>query len=423
MPADLEDALDATDVFFVGPDVELRFLDEPEPRDVWCPVISVDDHLFESPSTFSRVPATHREAAPQWVEIEGRPAWQIGGKPFFFTGFDGAANRPVEQWRSMKMRLEDYRRSVWDPAARVADMDLNGVWAALCFPSVTWGFAGTTLAKLGDPELVLACVRSYNDWIVEEWCAAAPERYIACQIPHLLDPVAAAQEIYRNAERGVRAVSFVENPTTTLGFPSVHTDYWDPFFAACADTGTVVNLHIGSSGKISCPSPDTPDPAQIALFPLNGMETVVDWIFSGVPERFPTLKVALSEAGVSWVPMIIERLHRAYRQRDAAPHAWRADQLHPVDVLHRNFWFTSIEDPSCFRQLDLIGEDNVMVEVDFPHTDSSWPDSQELFKSQMDFLPAETIAKLCYGNAAALYDHPAPPASMIQSSTLFGRSS
>jgi predicted TIM-barrel fold metal-dependent hydrolase len=416
MPSDFDDILTDSSVFRVGPDTEFTFLPEPEPRDVWCPVISADDHLFESAATFSRVPAKFKDLAPRLVEVDDRPAWQIGEKTFHFTGVDGAANRPVSQWRSMKMRFEDYRESVYDTDARVRDMDLNGVWASLCFPSVVWGFAGTTLARIPDPEAVLACVRSYNDWVVEEWWASHPDRFIPCQLPYLLDPEVAATEIRRNAARGVHAVTFVENPSP-LGYPSIHSGHWDPFMAACAETETSINLHLGSSGRISCPSPDSPDPSQIALFPINGIEASCEWIFSQIPERYPEIRIVLSEAGVSWVPMVIERLHRAWRQRDAAPHAWSANPTHPVDVLRRNFWFTSIEDPSSFRQLDIIGEDHVMLEVDFPHTDSTWPDSQALFRSELEGLPVETVHKICYGNAAKLYHHPEPPAEMVANST------
>lgn len=419
MPSELEDALSDPSIFMIGPDHELSFLPEPEPRKVWCPVISADDHMFEAPTTFDTVPAKYRDQAPQWVEVDGRPAWRIGDKDHFLTGMDGAANRPISEWRSMKMRIQDYRPGVYDTAARVLDMDLNGIWASLCFPSITWGFAGTTFARMPDKEVGYASLQAYNDWVVDGWAGSQPDRLIPCQLTYLADPELAAKEIYRNAERGVHAVSFNENPSV-LGYPSVHTDHWDPFLKACADTETAINLHLGSAGKISCPSPDTPDPAQIALFPVNGIEAVVDWIFSGIPQRYPDIRIVLSEAGISWVPMVIERLHRANRQREASPKAWERVEMHPVDLLHRNFWFTSIEDPSSFHHLDVINEDHVMVEVDYPHTDSTWPDSQELFRSELEHLPTATIRKICFENAAKLYHHPEPPEAMVKASTLLG---
>jgi predicted TIM-barrel fold metal-dependent hydrolase len=313
------------------------------------------------------------------------------------------------------MRWDDYRAGTYEVHARIRDMDLNGVWASLSFPSNFWGFAGTTLSRLPDRDAALACVQAYNDWVFE-WCSTYRDRLIPCQVPFLADAALAAAEIRRNAERGMTAVSFSENPHG-LDLPSIHTGYWDPFLAACTDTETVINLHVGSSGTITRPSPDSPPLALAALFPVNGMMAVVDWIFSKIPLRFPTIKIAMSEAGVSWVPTIVERLRSAFTRRELSN--WEAGEPHPVDVLHRNFWFTSIEDPSAFRLLDLIGEDRVMVETDYPHADTSWPDTQELLREELGHLSRPTIQKVCYENAASLYRQPTPPREMLAGATLF----
>src|SRR5262249_33967703 len=150
-----------------------------------------------------------------------------------------------------------------------------------------------------DREVGYLTLQVYNDWMLEEWCGAAPDRYIPCQMSWLADPVLAAKEVYRNAERGFRAISFSENPEGQ-GFPSVYQDHWDPFFAACEDTETVVNLHVGSSGSVHTPSRLAPADAKLALFPIHGINSVVDWIYAKVPLRFPRIKIALSEGGVSW---------------------------------------------------------------------------------------------------------------------------
>ena len=121
------------------------------------------------------------------------------------------------------------------------------------------------------------------------------------------------------------------------------------------------------------------------MFPLSGMETVVDWIYAKVPIRHPELQIVLSEAGVSWVPMVIERLRRAYRHLPASE-TWARDDPDPVELLHRNFWFASLEDPSGFRMLDIIGEDRVMVETDFPHMDSTWPGCQAMIRGELSHL-------------------------------------
>jgi predicted TIM-barrel fold metal-dependent hydrolase len=178
-----------------------------------------------------------------------------------------------------------------------------------------------------------------------------------------------------------------------------------------------MNLHVGSSGAVHHSSKASPYEVSVALFPLNGIETIVDWIYARIPARFPNLKIALSEAGVSWVPMAIERLRRVYRQREASV-VWLETDGDPVDILHRNFWFTSIENPSAFRLLDLIGEDRVMAEIDYPHGDTTWPDSQALIRSEMEHLAPEVVRKICYENAAELHQHPEPPPDMVAASVI-----
>ncbi|WP_234834726.1 amidohydrolase family protein [Mycolicibacterium stellerae] len=395
----------------------LTLLPDPEPQELWCPIISVDDHVLEPPTLFDRLPAKLRTRGPRIIDVGGLPAWEVDERRFFLGGTNGAVGRPQREAHQSAMRFDQFRPGVWDADARIRDMDVNGMWASLNFGSVIWGFAGKVLASLGDPELAQACVRAYNDWVVEEWCGAYPDRLIPCQMPYLADPVVAAEEVRRNAARGVHAVSFSENPAG-LGLPSMHSDYWDPFLAACAETGTVVNLHVGSSGTVARPAEDSPVPVIVALFPMSGMSAMIDWVFSKIPIRFPDIKIALSEGGVSWVPTALERLQRAFDRRDEND-VWSATDPHPIDLVRRNFWFTSIEDPSAFRLLELIGEDRVMVEVDYPHADSSWPHTQDLIRRDLSHLPASTIAKVCYKNAAALYQHPLPPDSLIARASAF----
>jgi predicted TIM-barrel fold metal-dependent hydrolase len=220
----------------------------------------------------------------------------------------------------------------------------------------------------------------------------------------------AAAEIRRNAERGFRAVSFSENPEG-LGFPNVYDRSWDPFFAACAETQTVVNLHVGSSGGTRHPSSSSPSDVAVALFPVSGLEALIDWIYAGVPVRFPEIKIALSEAGVSWVPMAMERLQRAHDHNIGRD--WPHGAPEPSEIVWRNFFFCSIEDPSAFRALDVIGEDNVMVEVDFPHFDTTWPGCQQMVRKQLRHLDPALSRKVCFGNAARLYRTGAPPPDLL----------
>ncbi len=400
--------------------IEPTFLPEPDPLPLWCPAISADDHVVEPADLFtSRVPVRVRDRVPHVVEDEqGIPYWDIEGDrvPMRLTMF-GSVGRPMQEWSLAPQKYSDFRAGVYDVHSRVLDMDLNGVWASLNFPSFMWGFAGKRLSAMRDQEAGYAAFRAYNDWVLDEWCGPYPQRFISCQIPWLSDPKIAASEIRRNAARGFRSVSFSENPEG-LGLPGIYTDYWDPFFAACEQTGTVVNLHVGSSGSIIRPSTASPADVTVALFPLNSVQASVDWVFSKIPLRFPELRIVLSESGVSWVPMVIERLNRSYRQAESS-HTWTANDPDPVDILRRSFWFTSIEDPAAFQLLDRIGVDNVMVETDYPHADSSWPTSQAIFRRDLGHLPLATVEKVMFRNASELYGHPLPPESMLASSQLY----
>jgi predicted TIM-barrel fold metal-dependent hydrolase len=143
----------------------------------------------------------------------------------------------------------------------------------------------------------------------------------------------------------------------------------------------------------------------------------VDWVFAKIPLRFPNLKIALSEGGISWVPAVLERLDRAFRQRDAS-RAWERDDPHPGAVLREHFWFSSIEDPAAFQMLDIIGQDHVMVESDYPHRDSTWPRSQGMLRAELAHLPTPIIRKACFENASKLYCHPGPPQSLLDRSVV-----
>jgi predicted TIM-barrel fold metal-dependent hydrolase len=396
----------------------VTLLPDPAPSTLWCPFISVDDHVLEPADLFERrLPAGVSARGPRVVvRDDGNPYWLVDDALLPIVLANGASGRPMEEWGNAPQRYDDFRQGVHNSVQRLSDMDLAGMWSSLCFPSMVFGFCGSRFLRMADRALGLACVRAYNDWLIEEWCAADPDRYIPCQLPWLGDPEVAAAEIRANAARGFRAVTFTENPEGQ-GLPSIHTRHWDPFFEACEETRTVVNLHVGSSGTVACPSTDTPQDARIALFPVCGVLATIDWIFSRIPLRFPNLQIVLSEAGISWVPMVIERLTRAHRQLKTS-RVWTAADPHPVDVLRRSFFFTSLEDPNGFRMLDVIGERNVMVECDYPHPDSIWPGAQEHLRSQLDQLPADQIRMACYENAADLYRSTLPPESLIRRSVV-----
>jgi predicted TIM-barrel fold metal-dependent hydrolase len=252
----------------------------------------------------------------------------------------------------------------------------------------------------------MACVRAYNDWIADEWAGRHPDRLIPNQIAYLPDPALAAAEVIRNAERGFKSVTLSENPEW-LGLPSIHTRHWDPLLAACEETGTVINLHLGSSSTRPATSSDAPVWVSHLLWPAHVMGAAAEWVYSQACIRFPGLRLVFSEGGIGWVTMLLERMERAFRDRSATID-WPVGEVTPMDIVHRNLWFCAIEEPYSFEQLGHIGVDRILLESDYPHADTSWPRTQDAVHEQVRALSPADVAKVTHRNAADLYRHPLP---------------
>ncbi len=384
-----------------------RFSLEPEPaaEAVRYRIVSVDDHLVEPPDLFSkRLPKKMQDAAPKVIEADdGREYWLIDSRRELNVGGNASVSQgPNAPIGGMSMRFDEMRPGTWNVHDRIKDMDLVGVVASLGFPSMVFGFCGQRFMRMQDADLGLACVRAYNDWVIGEWCAAYPARLISSQIPWLLDVAVATKEIVANAARGCQSVAFSENPEK-LGLPSIHTGYWDPFLAACQETGTVVNLHVGSSSSVAHPSSDGPGESISALFAINSILATVDWLYSGIPSRFPELKIVLSEGGIGWVPMLLDRLD--YLQDRPRTRDWKDANFTRSEVLQRNFSFASFYDPSMWGLIDRIGADRIMLETDYPHPDTTWPSVQSSWAGQLRGLSPRQVEMVTYENACRLYRH------------------
>jgi predicted TIM-barrel fold metal-dependent hydrolase len=369
-------------------------------------IVSVDDHLIEPPDLFDgRLPAALQARAPHVVDMgNGKQAWEYEGNLYPNVGLNAVVGRPKDEWSMDPANFDEMRKGCWDINARIADMDMAGIAASLCFPSLIAGFAGGVFSRSTDPELGLACVKAWNDWHHDVWAGTHPGRIIPLQITWLQDPAVAAELVRANAERGFRALSFPEFPAQ-MKLPSPHNRAWDPLWEACAETDTVLCLHTGSASWAPVPSFDTTFELYPTIFPGNAFLASADWLWSGICTRFASLNIAMSEGGVGWVNMLADRVDYVLDHSASGTESsgWK-DSLKPSEVLARNFWFCTIDDPSTLDGvIDRFGPDHVMVEVDYPHADSTWPDTQQLMHEHLGHLPGDVIAKLTHENAERLF--------------------
>ena len=279
-------------------------------------------------------------------------------------------------------------------------MSANGTLGSLNFPSLP-GFAGRLFGTLEDKTAARVLTEAYNDWHIDEWCGTYPGRFIPLSIPPIWDPQLMADEVRRVAKKGCHAVTFSENPFK-LGWPHIFGDHWDPFFAACQDEGTIIALHIGSSSTMIEMAPGAPIDVMITLTPLNTMNAATDLLWSPVLRKFPDLQFALSEGGTGWIPYWLERIDYVYQQH----HFWTGqdfgDKL-PSQVAAEHFNYCFISDRIGIQDRHDVGIDAITWECDYPHSDSTWPNSPEMLTKQLDGVPDSEIAKMTYENAMRIY--------------------
>jgi predicted TIM-barrel fold metal-dependent hydrolase len=386
-------------------DTEL-FLPEPEIRVQRYTVISVDDHVVEPAHTFEgRLPTAVQDRAPRIVETpQGHQVWEFEGERYTQVGMNAVAGRRPESHGLEPFRFDQMRPGCYEVDARVRDMDINGVWASVNFPSQITGFCGRVFFESPDRELGLACIRAWNDWLFEEWYSRHPDRIVPLGITYLTDPEVAAAEIRRNAERGFTSVTFPERPHE-IGLPSLwERQHWDPIIEAAVETDMVISLHVGSSGIEVGPPGGAPLQIGATLFGQRSLTAATEWLWSEYPLRHPGLKIAMSEGGIGWVAMLIDRLDNMV-DRSGYGRGWT---LRPSEVLRRNFWFCTLDDPSTIDTRHAIGVENIMVEVDYPHGDGTWPDTQRVIEECWGHIPIDELRAMCCQNAAALYRHPLP---------------
>lgn len=210
-----------------------------------------------------------------------------------------------------------------------------------------------------------------------------------------------AEEVRRVAKKGCHAVTFSENPTK-LNYPSLHDPHWDPFWQACSDENTVVNLHIGSSSSVVITSIDAPVDVMMTLQPMSIVQAAADLIWSPMLRKFPDLTFALSEGGMCWVPYFLERVDRVYKMHRAWTHQNFGDRL-PSEVFLERIALCFIDDGFGVENRHKLNLDMVAWECDYPHSDSTWPLAPETLADYLDGVPDDEIDRITHANALRLY--------------------
>jgi len=312
------------------------------------------------------------------------------------VGLNAVVGRPLEEYGMEPNSLEQMRKGVYDVHARIDDMNVNGVAASLNFGTCV-GFDGGRFHKAPDKHLSLKHLRAYNDWHIDDWCGAYPGRFIPCALLPTWDMKATVEEIKRIAKKGCTAVSLNENPTKQE-LPSVHNAYWEPMWKAITDNDITICLHIGAGNPVPHASMETPIEAWITTMPLSSAVGAADWLHLEALHKYPSLKIALSEASIGWVPYFLERANFSHSRHKL----WTHNSFHgmqPSEVFLKHFMLCFIDDAYGLKNLDELNEDLVAYECDYPHSDTLWPECPEYLWKTVENLSDEQIDKITHRNA------------------------
>lgn len=392
-------------------------------------LISPDDHVVEPIGLWQdRLPAKYKASGPRTERKFCAVEYDANGRSTIIDDPDAPGARWCDIWvyddmvvpqlagfsfigelrnqhALLPVTYDDMEPGCYSQAERLRDMDLNHTEVSICFPTVS-RFCGQTFLERRDKEVALQCLRIYNNWIIDEWCGGDGHgRLVPLTIVPLWDPQLAAEEVRRCAAKGSHSIAFTEQPFD-LGLPSIHSGHWDPLFEACQETDTVINMHIGSSSKLPATSPDAPSLVTVALTHENSVHALVDWIWSGALARFPDLRIALSEGQAGWLPFMLERMDSTWERsheydvtiRERVPEP-------PSSYLPGRIFATIFDDVFGLQCRDIIGMDQIMFEIDYPHADSTFPHSRQTAQKLVDRagLNAAESYKFLRGNAISCY--------------------
>lgn len=380
-------------------------------------IIDVDTHVSELPDTWtSRVPASMRDRVPHVEkDAKGRDRWVINGQMVSLAGLLATAGRG--DFKEYPPTFEDMHPGAYDADARLKYMDEMGIWAMVMYPNVA-GFGSQQFLKLGDPELMLACVEAYNNFQTE-WASVDPRRLLPITSTPFWDIEASVREVRRCAEMGHRGILFTGEPHK-FGQPMLADRAWDPLWATACELDVPISFHIGSGnmeggmtkemmavyGKMA-----TFTAGSVEVFLKNGIQ-LSDLLMSGVLARFPDIKFVSVESGIGWIPFVLEALDYQFLGNRVPEERPELDML-PSEYFARNvfacYWFEQI---APRRLLDKVGVDRILFETDFPHPTSLYGDEVDdrIVSGLSDATPEQRRAIL-WGNAQKLYKVDEPTAA------------
>ena len=365
-------------------------------------LVSVDDHIIEPPTMFDRhTPARYKGMMPKSMRTKaGLDAWVVPTEGFLWNagGLNAVVGRRPEEFGMDPTGYSQMRKGCYDVKARVDDQNVNGVLATLNFGTFPL-FSGVRFNEYKDKDLALATVQAYNDWHIDEWCGAAPGRFIPLAHMPMWDPELAAAETRRVNKKGCFALTLPPNPTRH-GMPSFHSDAWDPLWKACDELGVVVCLHIGdATGAVT--SPDAPVDVFITNMPVTLYATASDLVYSPILRKFKNIRFALTEGGAGWAPHFLERADYVYQQHSAWTKQKFGDKK-PSEVFLEHVQLCFIDDRTAVKaRHDII--DNLTFETDYPHSDCLFPRSPEVLWESVSGLTDQEINKITYENANRWY--------------------
>lgn len=294
---------------------------------------------------------------------------------------------------------EDALPGGWDPAARLKDQDIDGVDGEVLY--TTLGFRQFWIR---DPRLQRAAFRAYNDWL-SEFCSYSPNRLVGLSLISMYDVDEARAELRRSAKLGYHGAMIGTTPPPEC-LPYHHSEIYDPFWAEAQDLGMTLVWHENTGGHESRSSSGSSywDENQSigALVRFHEVQrSMGHMIVSGVFERFPKLKLVVAEQGTDWLPFYVKRLQR---MRAGTTSYGNKLPLKPIEYFHRNTFWTYMDDPEIVEERELVGVDNLLFATDYPHSASSWPNSQLLVDRDMESIPDDHRRKMIRDNTLSVFN-------------------